>query len=178
MEELSKNAVTPVPIELRIEPARLLGEDTEDNIERTLLGITRSVNNGLRATLRQGNLITGAQYVSLEPLGSIGESTIEEQDGRLIMPSQDGGLTALTEKLGTTLDTINELPFDELMLQLQRTMSETQKTLRAAGTALTGYSADAPLYGSVQDSLSQLRATLQTVDQLAGVLKNLSLIHI
>ena len=77
LEELSKNAVTPVPIELRIEPARLLGEDTEDNIERTLLGITRSVNNGLRATLRQGNLITGAQYVSLEPLGSIGESTID-----------------------------------------------------------------------------------------------------
>ncbi len=172
LEELSRNAVTPVPIELRIEPARLLGEDTEDNIERTLLGITRSVNNGLRATLRQGNLITGAQYVSLEPLGAIGESTIEEQDGRLIMPSQDGGLTALTEKLGTTLDTINELPFDELMLQLQRTMSETQRTLRAAGSALTGYSADAPLYGSVQDSLSQLRATLQTVDQLAGVLKN------
>ena len=172
IQELSQNTVTPVPIELRIEPARLLGEDTEDNIEATLLGITRSVSNGLRATLRPGNLITGAQYVSLEPLAGVGEGVIEEQDGRLIIPSQDGGITALTEKLGATLDTINELPFDGIMLQLLQTMKETQKALQAAGTALTGYSADSPLYGSVQDSLIQLRATLQTVDQLAGVLKN------
>ena len=172
IQELSQNVVAPVPIELRIEPARLLGEDNADNIEKTLLGITRSVKNGLRATLRQGSLITGAQYVSLEPLAAVGEGAIEEHDGRLIMPSQDGGITALTEKLGATLDTINGLPLEGLMLQLQRTMKETQNTLQTAGRALTGYAADAPLYGSAEDSLLQLRSTLQTVDQLVDVLKN------
>ena len=172
LQELSENDVTPVPVELRIEPARLLGEDTEENIEATLLGMSRSVNNGLRATLRQGNLVTGAKYVSLEPLGVVGERSIEEQDGRLIIPSQNGGITALTEKLGVTLDTINDLPFEGIVVQLQQTMKETQKTLQTASSALTGYSTDAPLYGSVQESLLQLRSTLNTVDQLAGVLKN------
>ena len=71
-----------------------------------------------------------------------------------------------------TLDTINDLPFEGIVVQLQQTMKETQKTLQTASSALTGYSTDAPLYGSVQESLLQLRSTLNTVDQLAGVLKN------
>ena len=160
-----------VPILLRIEPARLIGEDTQENIDRAMLGITDSVQRGLRATLRQGSLITGAQYVSFEELAGDGEGQIEQIGSALIIPSQSSGIGLLTSKFGETLDNLNKMPVDAVVAEVMETMNSTQRTLRQLNTTLADVSADSALYGSVQDSLRQLQTTLKTVDQLAGSLK-------
>ena len=171
MEELSQGEEVTVPIQLRIEPARLIGDDSQENIDRALAGITDSVERGLRATLRQGNLVTGAQYVSFEELAGAGEGQLEQIGDVLVIPSQASGIDLLTSKVGDTLDKFNELPVDTVVAEVMKTMGTTQSTLRQISATLDDVSADSVLYGSVQDSLSQLRTTLKSVDQLATTLK-------
>lgn len=171
MAELSQGEEVIVPILLRIEPARLLGSDTQENIDRALVGITDSVERGMRATLRQGNLVTGAQYVSFEALADAGEGQLEQIGDVFVIPSQASGIGLLTNKLGETLDNLNKMPVEAVVAEVMKTMSTTQRTLRQLDATLEDVSADSPLYGSVQDSLSQLRTTLKSVDQLASTLK-------
>lgn len=171
LAELSQEDLITVPIRLRIEPARLLGQDTQENIDRAMVGITDSVSRGMRATLRQGNLVTGAQYVSFEALAGVGEGQLEKMGDALVIPSQPSGIGLLTSKVGETLDNLNKMPVDALAAEVVKTMRTTQRTLRQLDATLADVSADSALYGSVQDSLSQLRTTLKTVDQLAVSLK-------
>ncbi|WP_169727478.1 intermembrane transport protein PqiB [Granulosicoccus antarcticus] len=171
MAEPSAGEQIAVPIRLRIEPARLIGEDTQENIDRALQGITDSVHRGMRATLRQGNLVTGAQYISFEALAGVGEAQLEQIGDALVIPSQASGIDLLTNKVGKTLDKLNEMPVDAVIAELVETMDSAQQTLRRADTVLADVSADSALYGSMQDSLDQLRTTLIAVDQLASSLK-------
>ena len=171
IEELSQGEEVTVPIQLRIEPARLLADDTQESITRAMVGITDSVERGMRATLRQGNLITGAQYVSFETLAADGEGQLEQIGDVLVIPSQASGIDLLTNKVGETLDNLNKLPVDTVVTEVMETMGTTQSTLRQLNATLADVSADSALYGSVQDSLSQLRTTLKSVDQLATTLK-------
>ncbi len=171
LAELTQGEEIAVPIRLRIEPARLVGEDTQENIDRALLGISDSVRLGMRATLRQGNLVTGAQYVSIEPLAGADEGQLEQNGDVLMIPSQSSGIDLLTNKFGDTLDKLNAVPVNDVIAELVKTMNSTQRTLRRADTMLTDFSADSTMYGSVQESLTQLRTTLKTVDQLASLLK-------
>ena len=172
MEELSQEGQeVTVPIRLRIEPARLIGEDTQESINRAMVGISDSVERGMRATLRQGNLVTGAQYVSFETLAADGEGQLEQIGDALVIPSQASGIGLLTNKVGETLDNLNKLPVDTVVAEVMKTMGTTQSTLRQLNATLADVSSDSALYGSVQDSLSQLRTTLKSVDQLATTLK-------
>ncbi|OED36462.1 hypothetical protein AB833_28055 [Chromatiales bacterium (ex Bugula neritina AB1)] len=170
-QDQSPDKAAPVPIEMRIEPARLIGDDTRENIDRALRGIAEAVRNGMRATLRQGNLITGALYVSFEPLAGVGEEELTQLGSRYLIPSQASGFDLLTDKVGQTLDQLNETPIDELVAQVQKTMRVTQQTLQQADATLAEFSADSSMYGSLHDSLLQLRTTLNTVDGLANSLK-------
>ena len=172
MEELSQEGEeVTVPIRLRIEPARLIGDDTQESIDRAMAGISDSVERGMRATLRQGNLVTGAQYVSFEALAADGEGQLEQIGDVLVIPSQASGIGLLTNKVGETLDNLNKLPVETVVAEVMETMGTTQSTLSQFNATLTGVSEDSALYGSVQDSLSQLRTTLKSVDQLATTLK-------
>ena len=62
----TKGRAVGIPVLIRIEPGRWLGEDTAEAKAKALADVAKSVESGMRATLKIGNLITGALLVSFD----------------------------------------------------------------------------------------------------------------
>lgn len=119
-----------IPILIRIEPDRLakrLGDSF--NLQQHL---TDGFKQGLRASLKTGNLITGALYVDLDfydhPKPYTGPV---ELTGYTIIPTLSGWLTQMQQKVMAILDKVEKLPLDPLLTQATGSLKESQRTLKS-----------------------------------------------
>ncbi|WP_318357247.1 intermembrane transport protein PqiB [Enterobacter sp.] len=139
-----------IPVLVRIEPERLamqMGEipDVADHLKRL-------IERGLRASLKTGNLVTGALYIDLNFDNKAPPVTgMREFGGYRIIPTTSGGLAQIQQRLMDTLDKINNLPLNPMIEQATNTLTESQRTMRRLQTTL--------------DNLNNLTAS-QSVQQL------------
>ncbi|MFG1175271.1 intermembrane transport protein PqiB [Erwiniaceae bacterium CAU 1747] len=118
-----------IPVLIRIEPDRFrkqLGEGF--NFEQHL---KNGIKEGLRASLKSANLLTGSLYVDLDFYKNAKPVTgpTTYQDYKLI-PTVSGGLAQIQEKLVESLDKINNLPLNPMINEATGTLKESQRTLR------------------------------------------------
>lgn len=118
-----------IPVLVHIEPERIerkLGGKFD--IEGHLLS---SAKDGLRASLKSANLITGALYIDIDFYPNAkpwtGPSTA---NGIRIMPTVSGGLTQLQQKMNAVLDKINKLPVEPFINQATQTLKSTDNTVK------------------------------------------------
>ncbi len=148
--------------------------------------LQKLVDNGLRAQLRTGNLLTGQLYVALAfrpkaarvPLqqGSTGE--------RITLPSVPGTLSELQGRVDDILARVGKLPLDEIANELaatlkqakgtlaavtpdaQNTLNEAQRTLAAAQGLMQQLEPDArKTLVEAQRALSGAQATFDRLDR-------------
>ena len=140
--------------------------------DRALL--QRLVDNGLRAQLRTGNLLTGQLYVAMDFHPKAGPLRLSVHDGMLTLPTVPGALNELQSQVGDIVQKINALPLDEIgrglaealrqadttLKQLtpdtRAALAETQRTLAAAQALL------AQLGPEAQQSLQALRRAVDS----------------
>ncbi len=147
----------------------------------------RMIDRGLRAQLRNGNLITGQLYVALDFLPRGQSKQLDRESRPLEIPTEAGSFDQLQAQIADIVTKIDAIPFDdiggnlrdtlaraeqlmaqintELAPELQRTLEETRATVAAANRALAA--PDAPLQ---QD----MRMMMEQVDRAARSLRNLS----
>ncbi len=74
------------------------------------------MERGLRASLKTGNLVTGALYVDMDFYPKAPPITgIREFGGYKIIPTVSGGLAQIQQRLMETLDKINNLPLNPMI---------------------------------------------------------------
>lgn len=118
-----------IPVLIRIEPGRFrddLGPDT--NFEQVL---KTAKERGLRASLKSGNLLTGALFVDLDfyPDAKPWKGP-QEIAGYPLLPTISGGLAQIQQKVMQTLDKINNLPLNPMVNEVTKALAESQKTMR------------------------------------------------
>lgn len=125
-----------IPVLIRIEPDRfrsMLGNDF--NIDQHL---KTGIKQGLRASLKTGNLLTGALYVDLDFYHNAkaysGPGSVA---GYEVVPTIDGGLNQIQQKLVAVLDKINNLPIDPMLNEATRTLKQSQRSMRDLDRTLT-----------------------------------------
>ncbi|MDN8599729.1 intermembrane transport protein PqiB [Citrobacter enshiensis] len=145
-----------IPVLIRIEPERLkaqLGENTDVGAH-----LQELLNRGLRASLKTGNLVTGALYVDLDfypkepPIKGI-----REFSGYQIIPTVSGGLAQIQQRLMEALDKINNLPLNPMIEQATNTLTESQRTMKHLQTTLDNMNKI-----TSSESMQQLPADMQT----------------
>ena len=118
-----------IPVLIRIEPDRfqsMLGQ--EFNIDQHL---TEGIANGLRASLKSGNLLTGALYIDLDFYKNAKPVTGPVNfAGYKLIPTMSGGLAQIQQKLMDALDKVNNLPLNPLLEQATGTLKQSQQTMR------------------------------------------------
>lgn len=118
-----------IPVLIRIEPERLenqLGESPE--ISSHLQDL---VSRGLRASLKTGNLVTGALYIDLDFYPKApAMSGMRSFSGFSIIPSVSSGLAQIQQRLLETLDKINNLPLNPMIEQATKSLNESQRTMQ------------------------------------------------
>lgn len=147
----------------------------------------RMIDRGLRAQLRNGNLITGQLYVALDFMPKA-PRVISNPDVRpLEIPTEAGSFDQLQAQIADIVTKIDSIPFGEIgsnlrdtlqraeqvmkqidtevAPELRRTLEETRAAVEAANNSLAA--PDAPLQ---QD----LRLMMEQVDRAARSLRNLS----
>lgn len=152
-----------------------------------LLGIL--VKHGLRAQLRNGNLLTGKLYVALDFFPKAPDVEYNDDLNPLVVPTMPGSFDRMQQQLADIVGKVHKIPFDQIGTRLNdnlghldallqqfndelvpsatTTLKQAQKTLDTAGQALTGGS---PLRQNLGQTLIQLQRAARSLRVLTSYL--------
>lgn len=148
---------------------------TADRTRRTLDDLA---THGLRAQMRDGNLLTGQRYVALDLFPRIHPGRIQWKDGVALLPTQAGTLDSLQDTLQNLMDTTQKTlqNSDKLVVdvdghvvpQLSATLTEANQTLVQTRKVLDS---DAPTQQQLRDTLREFERSAASVRDLADFLQ-------
>lgn len=186
-------------VEMRIFPERLrsrvVGAVPTPKQYSTVLN--EMVAHGLRAQLKNGNLLTGQLIVTLDYFPNAPKAKVDWTSSPPRFPTTPGSLVELQATLMQILKKLDKLPLDDVVGDVRQTLQtldatlkgadgmirkvdkdvvpevkltleEARKTLNAAKQAL---SADAPLQHDLRTALRELGRTAQSLRVLADYLE-------
>ncbi|MDH2237080.1 MlaD family protein [Pigmentiphaga sp. GD03639] len=156
------------------------------------------VRRGMRAQLRNGNLLTGQMYVAIDFFkGAPPPANMGRSHGLDEFPTIPGAFDELQGKLADIVDKIGKVPFDaigrdltaalagmretmasadklvkrldgQVAPEIVATMEDARKTLKAAEGT---FSADAPMQQDLRRALQELMRTANSLRQLTDYLE-------
>ncbi|MEQ4923925.1 intermembrane transport protein PqiB [Proteus hauseri] len=155
-----------IPVLIHVEPERF-ADDVGKSFDY-IKEISSAVNGGLRASLKSGNLLTGALYIDLDFYQDEGEwKGAKTVAGFQQIPTVSSGLAQIQQKVLTSLDKINNLPVEPMLKQMTETLSESQKavaeakeTLKSLNTMI-GSDEFKNLPNEIQQSLKEINRSMQ-----------------
>ncbi|TFH86761.1 intermembrane transport protein PqiB [Billgrantia azerbaijanica] len=176
-----------IPVLIRIEPQRLGIENQEIDLEEWRDRFDRLFDRGLRASLKSGNLLTGALFVDINFQRDLaGEHTAETFADRSVFPTTPGGFARIEAQVTALLDKLNALQVEPLLTGLDRNLAASEamlaevRELSNSLQALLDDPATRNMAGNLNTTLEELRATLQGLSpespayrELTGALERL-----
>ncbi|NIF20652.1 intermembrane transport protein PqiB [Candidatus Pantoea multigeneris] len=154
-----------IPVLIRIEPDRFIKRLGNFDLEQHLHD---GMKQGLRASLKTGNLLSGSLYIDLDFYDNAapyrGPAKVV---GYEVIPTVSGGLSQIQQKLVAALDKINSLPLNDMVSQATGTLKQGQQTLRELQTTvdnlnkITASPAMKTLPAETQQTLRELNRTMK-----------------
>ena len=170
------------------------GATSEDAAFRAF--VDQLVAKGLRAQLRNGNLVTGQLYVALDFFPGAGAARPDWAASPPRLPTQRGSLDELQTTLMRIVGKLDKLPIEQigtdtrkLLASLQRSVDETEALLKRIDNLTDGevrstivearsaiadtrklIASDAPLQQDLRASLQELGRAAQALRHLADTL--------
>ncbi len=119
-----------IPVLIRMEPQRLGGQEKID-LEEWRERIETMLGNGLRATLKSGNLLTGALFVDLNFQRDKTDDYVKKTfEDRPVIPTTPTGLAQIELKVSNLLDKLNALEVEPLLQGMDNNMQQSETLLR------------------------------------------------
>ncbi len=121
---------------VEIEPQRLPADPIKDlsNAQR-LKNIHKffeiMINQGMRAQLQTGNLLTGQSLVALDIFPSIEKGKVKYVDGVLIMPTVPEALAGILDKVNAILARLEAMPLEEMGRSVEETTASINKLIKS-----------------------------------------------
>lgn len=130
--EPGSNGDARIGVVVRIDPGLLPFADPPEPAAapaRRLAWLQGMVDQGVRAQLQTGNLLTGQRYVNLDVHAQADAVVVAVEDEYPVIPSLAGSLQGLTESAATILARIEQVPFEQIGQELQGTLRGTRQLL-------------------------------------------------
>ncbi|MDI1299822.1 MlaD family protein [Methylotenera sp.] len=184
-----------MPVVIEIYPARLGSKYVKDQAQSPYTQQQRiqfMISRGLRAQLRTGNLLTGQLYVALDFFPKA-TPVVQASSTPIELPTIPNGLDELQTQIATITSKLSKVPFDQIGVDLQKSLVTLNHTLNSAEKLTQTLNQDvAPevtaamkdvrkTLDSAQHTLSEdaplqqdLRQTLQDLSRAASSLKVLT----
>ena len=152
-----------IPVLIRLEPGRLAIEDTSQGIAIMEESVAVSVQNGLRATLESGNILTGARLIELDVYDTETVEELGELFGYPTIPTISGGLAHIQVQISQLLDKLNGLPIEGVLVRAESAITELEGTLVAVRRFAESEGLQT-LPATVQSTLDELNDVLESFD--------------
>jgi paraquat-inducible protein B len=117
------------------------------------------VAHGLRAQARNGNLLTGQQYIGLDFVPGAPKAAFDPAAKPLEIPTARGSLSQLQERLDSIVAKLQKVPFDKIGNHLDETLGQLSSTLKHVNTELLP---------ELKGSLHGINKTLGSADKALG----------
>jgi paraquat-inducible protein B len=164
------------PVEINIYPQRLRTRNTStpkatavqedgDKIMRKL------VDNGLRAQLKTGNLLTGMLYVALDFFPDAPKVKTDWSKNPPVLATMPGTLDDLQSSLASIARKLDQLPLADISADLRKAFATLTTTLASADKLVQRVDAD--IAPKATEVLEQVRKTLANVDHVLSDDSNL-----
>lgn len=161
-----------IPVLIRIEPGRLRNGDNPEMVQMLDDSLHAGVDNGMRASLNTGNLLTGSLYVEIDYYPDEPPASIGNYIGYPTIPSVAGGFSRIGNQVTTLLESINDMPLDETVTGVNETLAEFTATL-ASLRELLEHDQTQTLTLELQALLKELRELVQGVSPESAVYQSL-----
>ena len=138
-----------------------------------VLFLKRGVDNGLRAQIRSGNLLTGQLYIALDFIAKAPKVTLDAHAKPPTIPTVRGTLSDLQPQLADIVARLGKVKFDEIGSGLQDTLRSAsaagnglQEALASANAAIRQLTPEAQrALTDVQKTLTSAQGTLAALDR-------------
>ncbi|MDP3533963.1 MAG: intermembrane transport protein PqiB [Halomonas sp.] len=171
-----------IPVLIRIEPQRLGIENEDIDLEMWEERFQRMFGMGLRASLKNGNLLTGALFVDLNFQRDLADQYLAESfSERTVFPTVAGGFAQIQAQVTNLLDKLNGLEVEPLLAGLDRNLQASESVLNevrevsAAMNQLLNDPDTQALGGNLNATLDELRSTLQGVSPSSPAYQELTI---
>ncbi len=155
-----------MPVLITIEPGRVYTDD-EEGLTQMRTVLEEAVPNGMRASLSNGNLLTGSLYVSLDFYDDPVPAEITEFAGQQVLPTIDSGLVQIEQQVRSLLNTLNELPLDSSLTAATTALQSISQAVATADQTLL--EVNAMLRDPATQNLTQsLETSLQSLNEVLG----------
>ncbi|MCA9557767.1 MAG: MCE family protein [Myxococcales bacterium] len=153
-----------IPVVLEIEPGRV--KTPRDDDAAVVKRLEALVDEGLRAQLRTGNLLTGQLVVTLSMHPDAPPATITRGGEHPVLPSVPSQLEALTDQLQALVDKIDGLPMEGIAKELERSMGALRETLGQTGDLAGSVQSD--LVPAMTRTMNEAEKSLASVREVMG----------
>lgn len=167
---LPNNPERRVPVLIQIDPSFITNLPT-DNTEAAENFVAEAVSNGMRASLKTGNLLTGQMYIDLDFQKDAPPATVAEVDGYRVIPTTSGGLGELQDKATALLDKLAALPLDDTVRNATAALESVKSMSESLSKTAAGFNAESPVYRQLTSTMRELDDTLRSVRALADTLE-------
>lgn len=167
-----------IPVLIRIELGRIHDHVSYDSLEEMQQSLTKEFKLGLRATLKTGNLLTGALFIDTMFYPDEKMPNLTQYDGYQVFPTRAGGFAEIQKQVTSLLHKFNKLPIEDTLMALNDSLGASQKTLRAAEKVanelnkLLAQKDTQEIPSELRNSLQQIQTTLKGFGPEAAPYRN------
>ncbi len=158
-----------IPVRIRIEQDRFDDESSDRALTELSRDIEQQIRKGLRASLKTGNLLTGALYVDFNLIADAPRASGYGQFGEFhTIPTVSGGLARIELQANRLLTKLNALPMENTMANLDSMLKESKNSFAAMRELSTNLNKLAQQPSSQQlpteltKAMQELQKTLQS----------------
>jgi paraquat-inducible protein B len=121
----------PIPVIISVQPRRIQQPDNQQGMDFVLEQTLNWIDKGFRATLKTGNILTGALFVDLQHYHDAEPAEVGSYLGYHIIPTRSNEFAQLAQKVSDMLDTINRIPFEKLSNDAELLLNEMNTTVKS-----------------------------------------------
>ncbi|MGF1715597.1 intermembrane transport protein PqiB [Photobacterium chitinilyticum] len=168
-----------IPVLVRIELGRIYDHVDFDTLPQLKTNLEQEFKAGLRASLKTGSLLTGALLVDTEVYPEEEPPVQSRYSGYDVFPTKAGGFAEIQKQISAILSKINNLPVEDTLVSLNKSLNASQKTLLATEkmanelAVILAKKDTQAIPGEVRDSLQQIQNTLNGFGPDAEPYRNL-----
>lgn len=134
-----------MPVLVQVYPDRLRRRAGETGVESRATQQERLrflAEKGLRAQLRNGNLLTGSVYVALDFFPKAPPAKIDVTKNPIELPTMANSLDEIQSQVQEIASKLNKVPYEQIAADLRTTLTTLNKTLTSTEQAVTRINTD------------------------------------
>jgi paraquat-inducible protein B len=160
----SRKTSFEIPVLIEVEPERITIVGKKPPPGANLLA--KFVDQGLRAQLRTGSLLTGQLYVDLNFYPGAPARRVAYAGKYPEIPTIPAPLEAVTEKLTKFVERLDKLPLDQVLAELRSTVQSLNQAIGQTRALVSRF--DAEVAPQAKATLEQAQKTLASVERLVS----------